>query len=410
MSDLIRVGIAGARRGRAFVTGLRAIPGVEVTALCDIDADFLAEQADAHGIPGRFLDYTDLLNTDIDLVIVATPMQLHVPQSLAALAAGKHVMSEVTAAVSIEQCKELLEGVEAAKASGLKYMMAENVTYFRDNVVIQNMVEQGLFGDIYYAEGQYIHNLKNLRSAIPYSNADGSPTWRARWLTGVNGCTYATHPIGPLLEWFQAKVDSVVCLGTGRHTVPEQVAEDSTTMLCKTDSGALLNIRVDILSNGPHSPRQNYHALQGTKGCFEAARGLGDKPKIWLDRLEAGASGHENIDTDPYQLYGWDYGQNTRGVGTKEITFAWRPLEDLADEFLPEMWRNPPPAALAAGHHGSDYFIVKDIIDAIREDKEPRIDVYRALDYTLPGLMSAKSIALGGMPVKVPDFRSGQWE
>ena len=135
MSDLIKVGIAGARRGPSFVTGLRAIPGVEVTALCDIDADFLAEQADAHSIPGRFLDYTDLLNTDIDLVIVATPMQLHVPQSLAALAAGKHVMSEVTAAVSIEQCKELLEGVEAAKASGLKYMMAENVTYFRDNVM-----------------------------------------------------------------------------------------------------------------------------------------------------------------------------------------------------------------------------------------------------------------------------------
>ena len=73
MSDLIKVGIAGARRGPSFVTGLRAIPGVEVTALCDIDADFLAEQADAHGIHGRFLDYNDLLNTDIDLVIVATP-------------------------------------------------------------------------------------------------------------------------------------------------------------------------------------------------------------------------------------------------------------------------------------------------------------------------------------------------
>ena len=315
MSDLIKVGIAGARRGPSFVTGLRAIPGVEVTALCDIDADFLAEQADAHGIPGRFLDYTDLLNTDIDLVIVATPMQLHVPQSLAALAAGKHVMSEVTAAVSIEQCKELLEGVEAAKASGLKYMMAENTTYLRDNVAIQNMVEQGVFGDIYYAEGQYIHEVKRL-----HYNSDGSPTWRARWHVGVNGCSYGTHSLGPPLEWFKEKVHSVVCLGTGRHTAPEQIAEDSTTMLCKTDSGALIEIRVDMLSNRPHT--QNYYALQGTKGCFEGARGLGDKPKIWLDRLEAGASGHENIDTDPYQLYGWDYGQNTRGVGTKEITFA----------------------------------------------------------------------------------------
>ena len=381
MSAPIRVGIVGARRGPSFVTGLRAIPGVEVTALCDIDADFLAEQADAHGIHGRFLDYNDLLNTDIDLVIVATPNQLHVAQSLAALAAGKHVMSEVTAAVSIEQCKELLEGVEAAKASGLKYMMAENTTYLRDNVAIQNMVEQGVFGDIYYAEGQYIHEVKRL-----HYNSDGSPTWRSKWQVGVDGCSYGTHSLGPPLEWFKEKVHSVVCLGTGRHTAPEQIAEDSTTMLCKTDSGALIEIRVDMLSNRPHT--QNYYALQGTKGCFEGARGLGDKPKIWLDRWEAEESSRDTIDTDPYQ---------------------WRPLEDLVEEFLPEMWRNPPPEALAAGHHGSDYFIVKDIIDAIREDKEPRIDVYRALDYTLPGLMSAKSIALGGMPVKVPDFRSGQW-
>ncbi len=44
-----------------------------------------------------------MLDSDIDLVFVSTPMQLHVPQTLAALKAGKHVMGEVTAAVSIEQ-------------------------------------------------------------------------------------------------------------------------------------------------------------------------------------------------------------------------------------------------------------------------------------------------------------------
>ena len=111
--------------------------------------------------------------------MVATPMQLHVPQSLAALTAGKHVMSEVTAAVSVEQCKELLEGVEAAKSSGLKYMMSENMTYLRDNVLVESMVNQGVFGDIYYAEGQYIHDIKSL-----HYNEDGSPTWRSRCPSG----------------------------------------------------------------------------------------------------------------------------------------------------------------------------------------------------------------------------------
>ena len=72
--------------------------------------------------------------------------------------------------------------------------------------------------------------------------------------------------------------------------------------------------------------------------------------------------------------------------------------------------RNPSPEAIAAGHGGTDYFIARDIIDAIRNDTAPRIDVYRALDFTMPGLVSQKSIAIGGEPVKVPDFRSGIWD
>ncbi len=382
MSEVIQVGLVGARRGPSFIAGFRAIEGVDVTAICDINEGFLNAQADEYGIGGRFTELEVMLESDVNLVVVATPMQFHVPQSLAALAAGKHVMSEVTAAVSVEQCKELVAGVEAAKNSGLKYMMSENFTYMRDNLLIKSMVDQEAFGDIYYAEGQYVHDIKSL-----HYNPDGSPTWRSRWQVGVNGCTYGTHSLAPPLEWFGDRVETVVCLGTGRHTAPEHMAEDSTTMLCKTRTGALIEIRVDMLSNRPHTTA--YYALQGTKGCFESARGLGDRPKIWLDQFGKGGSDRETIDTDPHE---------------------WRPLEDYVDEFLPEIWKNPPPEALASGHGGSDYFVARDIVDAIRRDEQPRIDVYRALDYTMPGLMSQNSIAMRGQPVTVPDFRSGSWD
>lgn len=381
MSDRINVGIVGARRGPSFVSGFRAIDGVDVSAICDINEKFLTEQANRAEIANRFIRFEEMLDSDIDLVVVASPMHLHVPHSVAALEAGKHVMSEVTAAVSVEQCKDLVAAVESARASGIKYMMSENFTYTKQNVLIKNMVEAGVFGEIYYAEGQYVHDVKSL-----HYNPDGSPTWRSRWQVGVNGCSYGTHSLGPPLEWLNAKVDTVICLGTGRHTAPQHVAEDSTTMLCKTDSGALIEVRVDMLSNRPHA--MAYYALQGTTGCFEGARGLGDRPKIWLDRFGSGSTTRENIDTDTYE---------------------WHPLEEIEDEFLPELWRNPPPEAIAAGHDGTDFFIVKDIIDAIRNDVDPRIDVYRALDFTMPGLMSQKSIAVGGEPVKVPDFRSGAW-
>jgi hypothetical protein len=69
------------------------------------------------------------------------------------------------------------------------------------------------------------------------------------------------------------------------------------------------------------------------------------------------------------------------------------------------MWRNPSEEAVRAGHGGGDYFIVGDFIGAIRAGKAPPIDVYRAMDYTVPGLISEQSIAAGGVPLSVPDFR-----
>ena len=72
---------------------------------------------------------------------------------------------------------------------------------------------------------------------------------------------------------------------------------------------------------------------------------------------------------------------------------------------LPEMWRWLSEAALRAGHGGGDFFIVRDFIAAIRAGAAPPIDVYRALDYTVPGLVSEQSIARGGVPLPVPDFR-----
>ncbi len=381
MVERLNVGIVGAHRGSGLVAGFRSHENVEVTAVCDIDEARLHERADDSAIPNRFTGLDRMLESDIDLVFVATPMHLHVPQTLAALNAGKHVISEVTAAISVEQCRQLYEGVTRARKSGLKYMMAENTCFARDNLTIQNMVRKGLFGEIYFGEGEYVHEIRAL-----HYNADGSPTWRSRWQVGVNGCTYGTHSLGPVLEWFGERVQSVVCLGSGRHTAPEHEAEDTTTMLCKTTSGALIKIRVDMLSNRPHGA--NYFSLQGTKGCYEAARGLGDQPKLWLADFGCTSTSQDGHDSAPCE---------------------WRPLADFEEEFLPDFWKDAPPQAFASGHGGTDFFVVNDIIGAIREDKEPVIDVNRALDFTLPGLMSQLSIAQRGQPVKVPDFRAGEW-
>ena len=72
---------------------------------------------------------------------------------------------------------------------------------------------------------------------------------------------------------------------------------------------------------------------------------------------------------------------------------------------MPKMWRNPSAEAVRAGHGGSDYFQVRDFIDSIVNDTAPPIDVFAALDMTVPGLVSEESIQRGGAVLPVPDFR-----
>ena len=125
MGDQLRVGIVGAHRGSSYVAPFKAIAETDVTAVCDINEETLQNVAERFDIPQKFTDYGAMLDA-VDLVVLATPENLHVPQSIEALEAGKHVISEVTAAVKLEECYDL---VRAVRKSSAKYTMAENTCY-----------------------------------------------------------------------------------------------------------------------------------------------------------------------------------------------------------------------------------------------------------------------------------------
>ncbi|MFH1570477.1 MAG: Gfo/Idh/MocA family oxidoreductase, partial [Gemmatimonadota bacterium] len=234
--------------------------------------------------------------------------------------------------------------------------------------LVRELARQGLFGRLYYGEGAYIHELKQLNEQT---------RWRRRWQTGVNACTYPTHSLGPVLEWFgQERVVAVCAMGTGHHYLDPRgdpyEMEDSVTMSCRLSGGGLVHIRVDMLSDRPH--HMVHYALQGTDGCYESGDGFRGVPRVWL---------------------------RARGAEPR-----WEPLADLEDEFLPEFWKHPPPEALQAGHGGGDHWEVEDFVRAIRDGTEPPIGIDRALDLTLPGLMSEASLARGSCWVEVPDPRT----
>ncbi|MFL7810316.1 MAG: hypothetical protein AB8I80_16880, partial [Anaerolineae bacterium] len=84
----------------------------------------------------------------------------------------------------------------------------------------------------------------------------------------------------------------------------------------------------------------------------------------------------------------------------------WMDLEDLADEFLPGYWREGEAMARQAGHGGGDYFEVLDFVSAIRGERPCPIGIHEAMDMTLPGLVSQRSILEGGRWIEVPDSRA----
>jgi hypothetical protein len=117
------------------------------------------------------------------------------------------------------------------------------------------------------------------------------------------------------------------------------------------------------------------YSLQGTKGCYESARSSREQHKIWLADLCPDKN-------------------------------AWIDLAELEQEYMPQMWRDPPEAALRAGHGGGDYFEVLDFVRSIVEGTPCPIGIHEAMDMTLPGLISQASIAAGGDWLDVPDSRT----
>ena len=175
MTNKLKVGIVGAPRGQSFVRSFQAIEETDVTAICDLNIDTAERVVNQFNIDQRYNDFEKMIQSDLDIIVVSTPMPLHAPQSTIALQEGKHVISEVPAATDLQQCWKLVQSVEDGKN---KYMMAENYVYMKPNILIRELAKQGLFGDIYFGEGQYIHELKAFNEITK---------WRRKWQTGRNG-------------------------------------------------------------------------------------------------------------------------------------------------------------------------------------------------------------------------------
>ncbi|HEX7296412.1 MAG TPA: Gfo/Idh/MocA family oxidoreductase [Pyrinomonadaceae bacterium] len=104
---------------------LAETPQSELVAVSRANASRLDEFADGFKVRHRFADWRDLVRSDdIDAVYVATPVNLHAEQTIAAIESGKHVLCEKPMAMNVVECDQM---ISAAKAHGIKL----GVSYYR---------------------------------------------------------------------------------------------------------------------------------------------------------------------------------------------------------------------------------------------------------------------------------------
>jgi predicted dehydrogenase len=133
-------GIAGAHLG-----SIAELPEFALAATCDIDIDRARRAAEEHGAAASFADYRELLATDADAVSICLPHHLHREVSVAASAAGKHVLCEKPMATSLADADAMIAAAEAAQ----KVLMIGQVLRFRPaNIRARELVLGGAIGEV----------------------------------------------------------------------------------------------------------------------------------------------------------------------------------------------------------------------------------------------------------------------
>ena len=359
-----RIGVLGATRGLEIIErSFGSFEDFDVVAICDIYQhvlNYAHEKCLLFGKEVRCVsDFEELLKEDIDAVILANYATEHAPYAIRALKAGKHVLSEVLPTQNMAEAVELVEAVEA---SGKIYAYSEQYCYFDSVFDMRLRFERGEIGDLVCVEGEFIHDCS---SKWPRLTRGGQDHWRNH----VPSTFYCTHSIGPMLYITGARPVTIV----GAECAPQKYMTDFGA---RSGSAA---IEMMTLTNGAMATSKHgnlrrawrcYYAVYGTKGTLE------------IDH-------HQKHTSVEYELITSEHEKNNI---YKTITPEW----DAELSSIKKKGEKPETCALRC------------FIGAINGNsiaKKYMIDVYAALDMSIPGILAYRSILNGNIPIKMPDFR-----
>ena len=271
MQKKLRVGIIGTGNiSQVHMAGYKALPDrVEVVAACDINEPKLQAYCDHHGIPHRYTDYNEMLAKEkLDCVSVCTWNAEHKNATVAALRAGANVICEKPMAMNAQEAEEM----KAAAVETGKLLQIGFVRRFgKDAAALKKFIDQGLFGDIYYAKASYLR-----RSGCPggwfgdKSRSGGGPLVDlsvhvldlVRYLSGLPKPVSAYGAIYDNLGPNRA-ADSVMVWNVESQADDPYNVEDFATALIRFDNGMTVSLETSFNLN----VKQDYTNVQlfGTK-------------------------------------------------------------------------------------------------------------------------------------------------
>ncbi|GIU31237.1 alpha-N-acetylgalactosaminidase [Shewanella schlegeliana] len=396
--ETVRVGFIGVgQRGSGHVKHFCHLEGVEIKAICDTDTQVLDRSIDfvtAQGLakPARYTGsdqaYKELLERDdIDIVIISTPWEWHAPMAIHTMESGKHAFVEVPLALTVEECWQI---VDTAERTQKNCMMMENVNYGRDELMVLNMVRQGLLGELLHGEAAYIHELRWQMKEL--DSKTGS--WRTYWHTKRNGNLYPTHGLGPVSQYMNInrgdRFDyltsmSSPALGRALYAKREFPADhernqlnyingDINTSLIKTVKGRTIMVQHDTTTPRPYS---RHNLIQGTNGVF-----AGFPNRI---AIEHGGSGN---------YHQWD-----------------RDMQKWYAKYDHPLWlRMGEEAERNGGHGGMDFLMLWRMVYCLRNAEPLDQDVYDGAAWSVVNILSEESVNNRSNSVNFPDFTRGAWK
>jgi predicted dehydrogenase len=296
----------------------------------------------------------------MDAVALANYFHQHAPFAIKALQAGKHVISETMA------CKTAAEGVSLLRAvedSGRIYMFAENYPYFAYNQEMRRLYKAGEIGEVQYAEGEYNHPM-DARSFAELSA--GTYHWR-NWIPSTY---YSSHALAPMMFVTDAHPVKVNALSIARSEADElklhtRRNDIGAIILCRMDNGSVARV-MGLMMRG-HSVWYRFH---GTRGLME--------------NLRTGNTGMLRVMHEP-----WDMKQG-----------------DVREKIYQPEFPHHAEEAGRTGHHGGDFFTMFNFGEAIRGNRQPYLNIYRALEMAMVAIQSWRSCLADGAPFEIPDFHS----